>query len=394
MSIAIARQQPLPMRPSRNVLSSRASSCRPVKALPRPAPLAPAPQRLVQDEFGVVQPKVGAAGGGKLGFGCAEIPPTRVPRAGLTVSAFQHIGDRKTQEDRFTIVPTLEPESRSSCSFFGVFDGTVGDFASENVKDLVIPKLLESPNFRALRQANAGKADRDQASADKERLAEATLRDMYRTVDEALLVRCAKHCQHYATCTSVTVFIMGDLLVIGHLGDSRIVIGKEEDQSREWGKPALIGEQVTEDHKPDLEKERERIEACGGSVVRLQNHCNKPFIRGGDFMMRKALGEQPMQLQYSRAFGAKDLKMFGLSNEPDIRTLRIGSPAYRRVRYIILASDGLWDVVSAQQAVRLADQAVQADQNPAEALVRHALLEQSRNKVRADNITAICVQLD
>mmetsp|Transcript_54007 Transcript_54007/g.130197 ORF Transcript_54007/g.130197 Transcript_54007/m.130197 type:complete len:217 (-) Transcript_54007:231-881(-) len=216
---------------------------------------------------------------------------------------------------------------------------------------------------------------------------------MYRTVDESLLVRCAENTQHYATCTSVTLMVLGDVLAVGHLGDSRIAFGKEETSSGA-GNGELIGEQMTMDHKPDQGPERQRIEQCGGMVERLQNHNNKPFIRGGDFTMRKALGEQPMQLQYSRAFGAKDLKIFGLSSVPDIRIIRMGSPHYRNVRYAILASDGLWDVMSAQQAVMTAHQAVQEDSNPAEVLVRRALLEQSRRKARADNITAICIQFD
>lgn len=379
-----------PVKPTRAVLAGRASSCRPQKGFVRPLVngTAPAPRTAV-DEFGVVQPKVG---GPRLPAGSAEIPPTRFPGTSFIVSAFQHMGDRKTQEDRFTVVPSLETDSKSPCAFFGVFDGTVGDFASENVKDLVVPKLLESPNWRALRQASTTRSG--EAAADKDsKLLEAALNDMYRTADEVVLTRCAKNTQHYATCTSVTLLIVGDTIAVGHLGDSRIVLGKEEENSRD-GSRQLIGEQLTMDHKPDQEEERQRIEKCGGSVVRLQNHSHKPFIRGGDFMMRKALGEQPMQLQYSRAFGAKDLKMFGLSNVPHVKLLRMGSPGYRHVRFAILASDGLWDVVNAQQAVILAQQAVQADQNPAEVLVRHALLEQSRRKARADNITAVCIQFD
>mmetsp|Transcript_87555 Transcript_87555/g.271108 ORF Transcript_87555/g.271108 Transcript_87555/m.271108 type:complete len:342 (-) Transcript_87555:215-1240(-) len=322
----------------------------------------------------------------RLGAGKEEIPPTR-PGTPFTVSAFQHMGDRKTQEDRFTVVPHLDPGSRTPCAFFGVFDGTVGDFASDNVKDLVVPKLLESPSWKALRHSSAPR------TGDTERLLENALRDMYRTVDESLLVRCAEETQHYATCTSVTLMVLGDLLAVGHLGDSRIVLGKE-DNSAGAGSSDLIGEQLTMDHKPDQEPERQRIEQCGGMVERLQNHSNKPFIRGGDFTMRKALGEQPMQLQYSRAFGAKDLKMFGLSSVPDIRIIRMGSPQYQHVRFAILASDGLWDVLSAQQAVVTAHQAVLEECNPAEVLVRRALLEQSRRMARADNVTAICVHFD
>merc|ERR1719446_74901 len=130
-----------------------------------------------------------------------------------------------------------------------------------------------------------------------------------------------------------------DKLVVGHLGDSRIVLGWDESG-------VLRGQQATEDHKPDMDNERARIERCGGMVERLVNHSNKPFIRGGDFMMRKALGEQPMQLQYSRAFGGKDLKIFGLSSDPTV-TVFDRKRADTKVKYIILASDGLWDVVSA-----------------------------------------------
>lgn len=324
------------------------------------------------------------------GPGCCVIPPTRYPAchtAGpqLMVSTYQHMGDRKTQEDRFRVAPCIESFDSKLCAFFGVFDGTVGDFASDTVKDLVIPKLKESPNFLALRSLS--KASRNTAG-DEDKLLEHAVRDMYSSTDNALLAACADAKQHYATCTGVTLLVLGNILVFGHVGDSRIVIGKEDGEGK------LFGEQITMDHKPDQESERARIEQCGGMVERLQNHNNKPFIRGGDFMMRKALGEQPMQLQYSRAFGGKDLKMFGLSNVPDVRIIRMGSGSYRQVRWAILASDGLWDVLSAQQAVGFAEAALQNGQNPAEELVRKVLLEQSRRRARADNITAICVQFD
>lgn len=47
-------------------------------------------------------------------------------------------------------------------------------------------------------------------------------------------------------------------------------------------------------------------------------------IRGGDFFVRQQAGEHPKQLNYSRAFGGKDLKMFGLSAEPDISHFEVG----------------------------------------------------------------------
>lgn len=53
-------------------------------------------------------------------------------------------GNRRAQEDRYTFSSQLI-KGRNDTGFFGVFDGTVGDFASENVKHLVVPHLIGSP---------------------------------------------------------------------------------------------------------------------------------------------------------------------------------------------------------------------------------------------------------
>jgi protein phosphatase len=323
------------------------------------------------DEFGVIQvPPVAP--------GFAELLPTRFEDTKFRVSMLQHMGDRRTQEDRFCIVPILDKKASEpeSPAFFGVYDGTVGDFASDNVKDIVVPTLLEREEWKNYRTNSS------LSQGDKEALLKEAMTNTYLLSDKKLLERCSRHQQHYATCTSVTVLMTRDYLAVSHLGDSRIVIGRQDG-----GK--LVGEQATLDHKPDLDDERKRIEECGGMVERLINHNNKPFIRGGDFMMRKALGEQPMQLQYSRAFGGKDLKIFGLSSNPTVKVL----PRVPQMKWIILASDGLWDIVSSQQAVDIAQEALDQQHNPSAALVRAALLEQSRRKGRADNITVVCVQL-
>lgn len=315
--------------------------------------------------------------------------PRNFPNTTFKVSAFSHIGGRKSQEDRFTVAPQLV-ENEKDCALVGVFDGTVGDFASENVKDLVVPTLLASPKWKAfVDRLERLQGDRP-AEEDLDNLKGAIV-EMYKESDEQLLHLCAQEQKHYAACTSVTALIVGGLIAVGHLGDSRIVVGVDPESSENSGDRSVpvIGEFVTNDHKPDLPAERERIEQSGGSVEYLHNHNNKPFIRGGDFTMRKSLGESPMQLQYSRAFGGKDLKMFGLSNTPDVNVIPI-KPA---TRWVILASDGLWDVCNAQQAALVAHQARQMGRSPAEALVRAALQEQDRRNTSSDNVTAVCVYL-
>lgn len=294
------------------------------------------------------------------------------------ISVYTDIGGRKAQEDRVTVCPALCP-GRDDCAFFGVFDGTVGDFASETVKDLVVPHLVASPDWQ-----KAVKILKEGSEEDLQRhlpeLLERAVDYMYKNSDSELISLCAKERKDYASSTAVTALLAAGHLAVGHLGDSRIALGGEQDGQ-------LIAKFLTYDHKPDQPAEKDRIAKSGGSVEYLQNHNNKPFIRGGDFGQRKAAGEQPMQLQYSRAFGGKDLKGFGLSNQPDLRVVRL-KPNHR---CMILASDGLWDVLNVFDAISIAMRARSERRNPAEALVQYTLEEQKSKNQASDNITVVVV---
>lgn len=308
-----------------------------------------------------------------MGHNCFAIEPRRVvPHTVL--SACQHLGHRKTQEDRFVVGNFDSPGER--LAFFGVFDGTVGDFASRNAGELAVPCLV---NTRGWAELQVAKDYRERVVAARE-----TMEQMYHAVDDTILKRMAEQHDHYATSTSVTALVLDDLLVVGHIGDSRIVVGWEEPGG-------LMAECLTEDHKPDLDVERARIEANGGSVECLVNHGNKAYIRGGDFLLRKALGEKPMQLQYARAFGAKDLKMFGVSSIPDVKTLNLKD---RRIRYLILASDGIWDMMTPLEAVTVAHVAHQKGLSSAEHIIRLALSATNEKRGKSDNITAVVVRFD
>jgi serine/threonine protein phosphatase PrpC len=310
------------------------------------------------------------------GLGINTIKPHKCEKEKFTCCMFQHIGDRKTQEDRFVVAPeltlgTAKPSHRQS--FFGVFDGTVGDLASETAKCIALKKLAGLDSWKALQV-------RSPSTYTKREIETMTV-DLYKAIDKDVLEVSASNQKNYTTCTGVTAMILGELLVIGHVGDSRCYLGKED------GAGTLSGEQLTFDHKPELTTEKERIEKCGGMVERLLNHNNKPFHRGGDFLMRKALGETPMQLQYSRAFGAKDLKCFGSICVPDVKIIKL-DPS---MKVVVLASDGLWDVVQGNEAVTRAMHAIKENANPAEKLIAFALEENAKKGTRADNITCVCI---
>jgi protein phosphatase len=125
---------------------------------------------------------------------------------------------------------------------------------------------------------------------------------------------------------------------------------------------------------------------AGGSLTYL--HGGKPFIRGGDFTARQVKGDRPMQLNYSRAFGGKDLKMFGLICEPTVTHVDVTDAD----KVIVIASDGLWDVISAQAACSAAMNARASAAEPAEHLVDAALAAHDAAG-SIDNVTVVAVYL-
>jgi serine/threonine protein phosphatase PrpC len=290
----------------------------------------------------------------------------------FSTCASTRLGTRKSQEDRLLMCE----------DFFGhcvlaVFDGTVGDFASHFSQGHYLHFLGESPSFQQLCKSLEEVAEGEEIPESVAKLAGLALAEGLKATDVALVKECAKINNNYASSTAVvTMITRGSLVSTAHLGDSRVAVGTS-------GQSAAF---VTEDHKSDTPAEKARIESMGGSVVYL--HKGKPFIRGGDFTARQAQGDRPMQLNYSRALGGKDLKMFGLSNDADIWQRQLTEDFI-----IVLGSDGLWDTISCNNAIHGAIQARQQGTNPAQFLVDMGL-RGLRQRGSSDNVTVVCCFLD
>lgn len=212
----------------------------------------------------------------------------------------------------------------------------------------------------------------------------------------------------YTSSTGVVALLAHGVLTVAHVGDSKARAPAAPHVHSQRRVPAagcaatahvsaaaqiVLGSMhrgimhascLTVDHKPDMPDELRRIESQGGSLTFL--HGGKPFIRGGDFARRQELGDRPMQLNYSRAFGGKDLKVFGLAVEPDVSTLELTTAD----KVLILASDGVWDVLTPDAAVQLVMKAAAQRRCPSRVLVTCACELHVRRR-SADNVTAIVV---
>lgn len=176
--------------------------------------------------------------------------------------------------------------------------------------------------------------------------------------------------------TAVVVVVCSSHVVVANCGDSRIVLSR--------GKEPVA---LSIDHKPDRKDERARIEAAGGKVIQW----NGSRVSG--------------ILAMSRSIGDRYLKPFVIS-KPEVTVV----PRAKDDDCLILASDGLWDVVSNEEACKAARRQIQqwhknnsvatslshegdgstdpAAQAAADYLVRLALKKGSR-----DNISVIVVDL-
>ena len=264
-------------------------------------------------------------------------------------------------------------------AFCGVFDGTVGPDASEFVAQNICSHLCETEEVKemiALHNSSNGNIT-NEVAAGKIRIA---MRSAFLNADAALIRMCADKELHYASSTGVSAFLWKNLLTVAHVGDSKACIAKVKDNEvqPEW---------LTVDHKPHMPHELQRIERNGGSLAWL--HGNKPYIRGGDFFRRQANGEHPKQLNYSRAFGGKDLKMFGLSSEPDINHFEITPED----KLVLIASDGLWDVLNPKVACDIAICARREGRSATYDIVQRAIHDMPICGVR-DNITVIALFLN
>jgi protein phosphatase len=271
--------------------------------------------------------------------------------------------------------------NRSDVSFCGVFDGTVGSDASDFVQKNILNILCQSKELRneetGFFAASAEGTESVDSYSDKIRSA---LHSAFVETDAALLAMCQERRLHYTSSTGVVALWCRNLLTIAHVGDSKACIARVTDGhiQPEW---------LTIDHKPDLPNELQRIQQCGGSLAWL--HGNKPYIRGGDFFRRQAAGDHPKQLNYSRAFGGKDLKVYGLSAVPDISHFEVTQDD----KLVILGSDGLWDVLNPRLACEIALRAREEGRSAALDLVKCAKEEMPLCGVR-DNVSCIVAFLN
>eukprot|EP00299_Pterocystis_sp_00344_P000089 c10026_g1_i3.p1 GENE.c10026_g1_i3~~c10026_g1_i3.p1 ORF type:complete len:230 (-),score=63.85 c10026_g1_i3:47-736(-) len=158
-------------------------------------------------------------------------------------------------------------------------------------------------------------------------------------------------------------------LIIVNLGDSRAVCCRS-------GRPLRL----SDDHKPNRWDERRRIEKAGGYVVNMSGVWRVTNTTNWDLGSGKARAH----VATSRTFGDRDLKEPPiLISDPEIRIIDITD----KDLYVVIACDGIWDVLSDQDVIDVANQHIGNASEMSAAINRRAFQKNSE-----DNLTCTIVE--
>lgn len=238
-------------------------------------------------------------------------------------------------EDAHTIEDKFNGDDRQG--FFGVYDGHGGKsaalFCQEHFHKFLAEELTAAGD-----------------NVDDDAVVEQVFRKAYEKTDAAM-----KETIPSAGACAVTALIRTKkngkrFLYVANAGDSRAILNH--------GGNAVT---LTQDHKATVESEAQRVAAAGGFIKNER-------VNG--------------MIAISRALGDHCMKMFIIS-EPHFKAVEL-TPEDTQ---LILACDGVWDVISEQEAFDL----IKNDTDPT--IMSKRILVQAIKAGSTDNITVMTVLL-
>ncbi|CAN8298471.1 unnamed protein product [Cochlearia groenlandica] len=262
-------------------------------------------------------------------------------------------------------------ETGNGAVFVGVYDGHGGPEASRYISEHLFPHLM-----RASRETGA--------------ISEETLRAAYSATEEGFLTLVRRTCglkpliAAVGSCCIVGVILKGTLL-IANVGDSRAVLGTMSRSNK------IVAEQLTSDHNAALEEVRQELRSL---------HPDDSHI----VVLKHGVWRVKGIIQVSRSIGDAYLKRPEFSLDPSFPRFHIPEQLQRPVlsaepcvytralqtsdKFVIFASDGLWEQMNNQQAVEI----VNKHPRPgiARRLVRRAMnIAAKKREMRYDDLKKV-----
>lgn len=251
---------------------------------------------------------------------------------------WKDIGNRTYMEDTYS----FDYKMPYGFEYYGVFDGHGGDnvslYLQDNMKNVIRKHIID--------EMNSNTEHIDVAKI---------LYDSFKTIVNDI----PYDISITTGSTAVVLLRYKDKIWLGNVGDSRAIMNN-----------GLNAIQLTNDHKPNSEQEHKRIVSLGGKVVKAYE---------GDVYRVNGV------LAVSRAIGDFALSPH-VTWKPEITTFTIK----KNNHYIMIATDGVWDVLSNQQAVKIINKMIINDNWKD---IGNMIISTARNKGSGDNIVCMFIIL-
>lgn len=232
----------------------------------------------------------------------------------LKVGASGMQGWRRGMEDAHTCILELEG-APPNFAFFGVFDGHCGQNIAKYCGDNVHKKVVSSAAFK--------KGNYEEAiisgflGTDEDLKNDAVLRN------------------DGSGCTAVVAMVTDTEIYCGNAGDSRCVLCS-------GGKAVPL----SQDHKPGNDQELKRIQLAGGFVS-----CGRV---NGNLALSRAIGD--FEFKQNKNLPSEDQ---AITAKPDVTIHKIT----QEDEFLVLACDGVWDVLTNEALVAFVRQCLYETQD-------------------------------
>ncbi|XP_042516446.1 probable protein phosphatase 2C 27 [Macadamia integrifolia] len=257
------------------------------------------------------------------------------------------IGGRQYMEDTHVCIADLAKKfgydvlDREPISFFGVFDGHGGKGAANFVRENLPRVIVEDADFPL-------------------ELEKVVMRSFMET-DAKFASKCSLQSSLSSGTTALTAMIFGRSLLVANAGDCRAVLSR-----------LGVAIEMSRDHRPCCIKERKRVESLGGFI-------DDGYLNG-QLGVTRALGDWHLE-------GMKETNDQGgpLSAEPELKMITLT----KEDEFLIIGSDGVWDVFTNQNAVDFARRRLQ-EHNDVKMCCKE-MVEEAMKRGAIDNLTIVMV---
>lgn len=318
------------------------------------------------------------------------------PAMGVKYAKHEDIVSRSYMEDRSYACVNIPGcgEGFRPVALFAVFDGHNGDYVASHLQSQYVnvftnclkeverdrsmqyfsfearmEKVFEETNLKIDREL----LEKDYQRQQKTMNVKSGIQDLQTYAGSVAVV--AVVVPFIPSIQSVYNIKSGVEVFVSHVGDCRAVLSRDGQAI-----------QLTEDHKPNVRCEKNRIEMAGGWVQNGR-------VNGGLGVSRSFGDIQFKNFSYCAGFVGDETSPKGIwgvhqqvISKPDFYHFIVDDSSYE---FMILASDGLWDVFPSQDAVNFVRKRLVTDRDLNKAA--QALVQMAIQKGTQDNTSVVIV---